>query len=444
MLGLELVVVLGVAVLLCRIVSDRLRLRTISLREIRRDPRGIILVSTVLVIVTAWAVAAVAHGLRMPWVPAWVLGAAVAPTDATAVEVVARLLPRRNLTLLRAESLINDGTALVVYGLAVGITVGEEHFSVPRVGGLFLLSYAGGAAAGAPTAGLAALIRPHVPNPVLGTTVVVLVPFTAFLLAEAVAASGVLADLVGIGSQSAVRGLNSTGLAHALIAVAAVSATLVVVRFGFTFLAVRVIRLLDRRPRQRLRRMNERARVVGALSGFRGAVSLAVALSVPTSLDSGAPFPDRDTIIFVTVGVIAVTLIGQGLLLPAVVRWARLPQDTTLESERLLADTTVTEEALKALPRVAAELGTDPDVTERLRDEYETHLITVRTRGSAADEQTEPVVRHVRHYTALRLALLTHKRATVIRLRDEHRIDDTVLETAHVTTSHSVTSRCVR
>jgi CPA1 family monovalent cation:H+ antiporter len=85
---------------------------TTSLREIRFNLRGILLLSTVLVIVAAGAAAAIAHALGVPWAPAWVLGAAVAPTDATAVGVVERLLPRRQVTVLRAESLINDGTAL--------------------------------------------------------------------------------------------------------------------------------------------------------------------------------------------------------------------------------------------------------------------------------------------------------------------------------------------
>jgi NhaP-type Na+/H+ or K+/H+ antiporter len=75
-----------------------------------------------LVIATAVAVAAVTHALWLPWGPAWVLGAAVAPTDATAVGMLARALPRRTVTVLRAESLVNDGTALVIYSLAVGIT----------------------------------------------------------------------------------------------------------------------------------------------------------------------------------------------------------------------------------------------------------------------------------------------------------------------------------
>src|SRR3954462_3905812 len=117
---------------------------TTSLREIRSNLRVIVLASTLLVIATAAAVAAVGHALGLEWGPAWVLGAALAPTDATAVGVLARALPRRTLTTLRAESLINDGTALVVYGLAVGVTVGEDSLGALHVSGLFLLSYGGG------------------------------------------------------------------------------------------------------------------------------------------------------------------------------------------------------------------------------------------------------------------------------------------------------------
>jgi CPA1 family monovalent cation:H+ antiporter len=501
-LGLELLVAIGLAILVGTVASGRLRVPepllllalgviigfvpalrrvqlspdvvlllflpallywesvTTSLRQIRRDLRGIVLVSTLLVILTAAVVAVVAHELGLSWGAAWVLGAAVAPTDATAVGVVARLLPRRNVTQLRAESLINDGTALVVYGLAVGITVGEDHFSVPHVTGLFLLSYVGGAAAGALTAWVGIQVRRRVDAPLADNTAILLIPFTAYLLAESIEASGVLAvvacglimsqagprlghahqrrqteefwslatfllngtlfALVGLEVQTAVRDLSASDLGRALAAIAAISVTLVVVRFAFLVTSIYTIRALDRRPSQKLRRSTHRARVVSALSGFRGAVSLAMVLSVPTTLDSGEPFPDRNAIIFITCGVIVATLL-QGLLLPGVVRWARLPHDASLEEERHLTETTTTEEALAALPRLAASLDTAPEAADRLRQEYETHLKVLLADGS------EPAVRHAQDYTALRLALLTYKRDALIRLRDEQRIDDIVL-----------------
>jgi CPA1 family monovalent cation:H+ antiporter len=119
----------------------------------------IVLLSTVLVAVTAAGAAAAAHALGLPWGPAWVLGAVVAPTDATAVGVLGGILPRRLAATLRAESLVNDGTALVIYTLAVSITLGEEHLSAGRLAGQFLLSYAGGVAIGAAVTFLSVRVR---------------------------------------------------------------------------------------------------------------------------------------------------------------------------------------------------------------------------------------------------------------------------------------------
>jgi Na+/H+ antiporter len=506
-LGLELVVILGVAALVCSVVGQRFRIAppvlllvsgallgflpplrevqlpsevvlliflpvllyweslTTSLREIRSNLPVIVLMSTTLVFATAGAVAAAAHAAGLQWGPAWVLGAALAPTDATAVGVLARALPHRDVTVLRAESLINDGTALVIYGLAVGITIGEEHLSVPDVSWLFLLAYGGGALAGAVTAWVGVQVRRRLDDTLLGTVVTVLTPFTAALMAETIQASGVLAVvvsglmmsqigprvvraetrrqalgffslstflincalfvLVGLELHTAVRGLPSGDFMRGLVLVGIVSAVVTGMRFVFLFAAAYLIRLLDWRPQPHLPRVSNRGLVVSGVAGFRGSVSLAAALAVPQAVASGNPFPGRHMIIFVTSGVIVVTLIVQGLLLPRVVRWARLPRDTHIEQERHLAEMAATMEALSAMPQLADDLGTDTDVVARLRREYEEHLKVLRANRAGAT--ADPALRHDEHYTALRLALLAHKRGTVVRLRDERRIDDTVL-----------------
>ncbi|MFC3997358.1 Na+/H+ antiporter [Nocardiopsis sediminis] len=438
---------------------------TTSLREIRATLRGIVLNSTLLVVVTAAAVAVTAHALGLPWGPAWVLGAAVAPTDATAVAALSGCLPRRTVTALRAESLVNDGTALVLYGIAVGVTVGSEPFSAGGIGGRVALAYAWGIAAGALIAWLGVLARRRVTDPLLGNVLILLIPFCAFLLAELAEASGVLAVvvcglvmsrvgprigvaatrqqtiafwtlatflinaalfvLVGIEAQTTLRALVSTDLWAALAGVVVVWVVIVAVRFAFLIVAAYTIRLVDRRPQQRLRRISNRARAVSTVAGFRGAVSLAAALAVPATLDSGAPFPDRDLIVFVTACVVALTLVVQGLALAPTTRWARLPGDSVAR-ERRFAEVTAAQEALDALPGIAAELGTDQGVVDRLRGEYEEHLEILRARetGESADEE---VLRLDSEYTRLRLALLAHKRAAIVRLRDQRHIDDTVL-----------------
>ncbi|MFC9956044.1 cation:proton antiporter [Streptomyces nigra] len=239
--------------------------------------------------------------------------------------------------------------------------------------------------------------------------------------------NGALFVLVGLEAQAAVRALSGTALTEAVVMVVAVACALVIVRFLFLFTTVYTIRALDRRPQQRGRRMSHRARAVSALAGFRGAVSLALALSVPYTLDSGTPFPDRDTIVFVTAGVVVATLVVQGLVLPAVARWAQLPQDTDSEQELALARTTASRAALDALPSTAADLGTDAETVERLKTEYETHLSAAQAATAASDPESAPLLRRRRQETSLRLALLEHKRSAVIALRDGHRIDDTVL-----------------
>src|SRR5690349_225955 len=225
-LGLEMVVLLGVALVVCGALASRYpiapaillvlvgvlagfvpRLRraqlppdavlllflpallyweslTTSLREIRNNLRVVVLTSTALVVATAAAVATAVHGLGLEWGPAWVLGAALAPTDATAVGVLARDLPRRTVTVLRAESLVNDGTALVLYGLAVGATVGGEHLTGWHVSWLLVLAYGGGVFAGALIGLVSWQVRRRMDDPMLEAIAMLVTPFAAFLLAD--------------------------------------------------------------------------------------------------------------------------------------------------------------------------------------------------------------------------------------------------------------------
>jgi monovalent cation:H+ antiporter, CPA1 family len=427
-----------------------------SRREIRSNLRVIVLLSTVLVALTAAGVALGAHALGVPWGPAWVLGAAVAPTDATAVGVLGGILPRRLRTTLQAESLVNDGTALVIYALAIGVTIDHEQVSLGRLGGMFLLSYAGGVAVGVAVTWVSVQIRRRLTDPFQHNLLAVLTPLTAYLIAEAIGASGVLSVvvsglwvgrvsphlfpavarqyvktvmgfltglanaalfvLVGLETQSAVRGLDSVGLSRGILIALGTCAMIVAVRFGWMFTSPYLIRLLDRRPVQRARRLSSRPRTVIAAAGFRGAVSLAAALAVPDR------FPDRDLVVFATAAVIAFTLLVQAPLLPRVVRWARLGRDDQPAEERRQAEITAVEQALKSLPELAEQHDVDEEIAGQLRAEYERRLAVLREGATDWDKSEWE-----QKLADLRLAVIAHKNDTILRLRREGRIDDEVV-----------------
>lgn len=435
---------------------------TTSLREIRANLRVIVLVSIVLVVLTAGAVAVVLHALGMDWGPAWILGGVLAPTDATAVAGVARGMPRRTLTTLRAESLVNDGTALVIYAIAVHAVA--EPVTGGYLAGRFAISYLGGVAAGVAVWWLAVQLRERMQEAIQQSVVSVLTPFAAFLLAELVHASGVLAVvvaglllsqsgprlipaaarvqsqsfwavvshvlngalfvLVGMQLITAADGLSSAGLVEALGWTAAAFGAVIGTRLLWFHTTPYLIRAVDRRAVQRARRVSWRHRMPGAWAGFRGAVSLAAALGVPETTADGSPFPGRDVIVFVTGGVILATLLVQGLTLPAVVRWARLPADDGVESERHHAEKAATRAALEALPDEAARLGLDGKVVAKLEAEYRMHAAALAEADAERPDDGRP---READFDALRLAVLAHKRAAVVRLRDERAIDDIVL-----------------
>lgn len=169
---------------------------TTSLREIRRLFRGILLTGTVLVVVTAAAIATVLHALGVPWGVAWIIGAALGPTDATAVAALGRGLPRRMRVVLQAESLINDATALVVYALAVGTATGQIEPTLTTAGGRLAVSFLGGVAVGLATGWVMFRVRRALHEPRLVNLSSLVTPLLAYLVAEEVHASGVLAVVV--------------------------------------------------------------------------------------------------------------------------------------------------------------------------------------------------------------------------------------------------------
>jgi monovalent cation/hydrogen antiporter len=438
-----------------------------SFREIRANLRVIFLLSIGLVIASAVAVSWTARVFGMESHAAAVLGAVLSPTDAAAVAGLAKRLPRRTLTVLKAESIINDGTALVLFGVAVSVAMGGTPVGPIDLTVRFILSYLGGIAAGLLIGGVVTLARTRLDAPQEEAALSLLTPFAAFLLANSIGCSGVVAVLVsalmlayasprvirarsrlvsfafwdiatflingalwvfvGVQLPGAVRGVSRVdgGIHHALAMAAAITVVLVSTRIVWGEATTVLIRTVDRREVQRERRIAWRQRMVSNWAGFRGAVSLAAAIAVPLTIHSGAPFPDRNLIIFVVSFVILTTVLVQGSTLPAVVRWARIPEDEAHAEELRLARCHGAQAALDALPLVAAEVGVSEELQNRLNAEYKQHAALVRASGDGSApndaEERSDLIRQVR------LGVLEHKRRAITELRDQRRIDDIVL-----------------
>ncbi|MGC4857243.1 Na+/H+ antiporter [Micromonospora sp. DT4] len=435
---------------------------TISLREIRANLPVIGLLAVVLVVLTMITVSMTAQAFGVNPAAAWVLGAVLAPTDAAAVTGLAKRLPRKLLTTLHAESLINDGTALVVFAVTVGLLTQSAEPGALGIGEEFVGASLGGLVAGLLVGVIVVLIRRRLDDPLREGALSVLTPFGAFLLASAVHASGVLAVVVAglvlayagprvirarsrvlayafwdlstflingglfvlLGTQipRAVRGIVSTSPPRAVLIVLAVTLVVVATRLGFVYLTGQSARLRRRRMMEQVGGTSSwRVGTVVGWSGFRGAVSLAAALAVPMTTVAGRPVVERDLIIFVTALVIVLIMLVQGTTLPLVVRWAGLSGDPERVDEARHARRRATQAGLEALPRVAAEVGAEEEAVHRLRAEYQRHLEDLNeTSGRTAEER--------RLERRLRLGVLAHKRRELTRLRDNREIDDLVLQ----------------
>ena len=439
---------------------------TTSKNAIRRDLRGILITSTVFVVATAFAVAWIASSLGIPWEAALILGAAVAPPDATAAAALAKGLPRRQFMLLKAESLTNDGTALVVYTIAVGLALGGQYtpWDITRMA---VVSFFGGILLGIAVAAVAYPAFRRLHEPITINMALLVTPYAAYLAAELVHASGVLAAVVAgliistlsnrvstpesrtqaehfwplatsllngalfllIGIETRLLVVNfrfSELLTLAGIAVG-VAVTLVVSRFVFLQITVMIIRALDRRPEQRQRRLSYRARVVSAVSAFRGGVSLAIALSIPNE----SPFPYRDEVVLVAALAIVIGMAVQGPLLPKVIAWAAKGGHTGDDEEAELTEEQLTTEGRLAileavrpeLPALAEQAGVSPRVAEAMEerlDDIAAHI--------GADDEEEDVAEIVA-LERLHGAVLRRKRELLGQFVRERRISD---ETARI------------
>jgi Na+/H+ antiporter len=442
------------------------------LRELRRNIRPISFLAIGLVLATMVVVAVVAHEmLDFNWPEAFVLGAIVSPTDPVAATAIGRRLglPNRTMTIIEGESLINDGTALVAYKFAVAAVV-TGSFSALEAGGDFVVSVAGGIAVGIAIGAVIAWVRARIDNPPVEITIALFSAYFAYLPAEAIGVSGVLAAvtvgiymgrltsrlttpttriqnvavweivtfllnsalfvLVGLQLPTVIDGIDSLGTGELIRDGALVAVTVILIRLAWVFPLTylpRVVWPTDARPPWR-------NVVIVAWTGMRGAVSLAAALALPLSVDAGGTFPHRDLIIYLTFSVILGTLLVQGLTLPVLIKMLGVDDyDEALEAEENIARLAATETALARLEELREEEWVLEDTVDRVSGTYRYRQRRFTARGpdgefdGGIDGDGVDYEARSEAYQRLVREVLNAQRETLIELRDRGEINDDVM-----------------
>ena len=406
-----------------------------SWREFRFNLRPITLLAVGCVVFTTATVAAVGHGLLgLSWPVAFVLGAIISPPDVVAPLAIARRLglPRRLLVILEGEGLANDATALILYRFAV-VAVSTGSFALGPALGTLAAIFAGEIAYGVAVGWLMLRIRHAARDPLVEITLSLITPYLAFWVPEHLGGSGVLATvaaglyvswngpllirsatrlqgvffwglftyliegmvflLTGLQARTLVDRMDGLPAGELLISAAVVSLVVVAARFVWVFPATYLPRWLvpaiaraDPSPPWQMP-------FLLAFTGIRGIVSLAAALAIPLATGSGEPFPHRDLILFLTFFAIVATLVGQGLLLPSVIRGLGLDEMGRRErrreqSEELASRRQTIEAVMRRLDELAAERNLPRQIVEPLRAHHRERLQQLDYRiGADASEQ---------------------------------------------------------
>lgn len=430
-----------------------------SLREFRRNLRPIGLLAVGLVLITSAAVAIAARELLpgIPWSVAVALGAIVSPPDAVAAAaIVSRLpVPRRAVVILEGESLVNDASALVLYRSAVAAAV-TGMFSVGETVVRFFIDAGVGALVGL-LVGWLIIRAARVTKDAMAETILTLAgPYVAWVTAEALHVSAVLACVAGglyvrqhlstaVSPASRIQALGSWDLVvfllNAMIFIllgisfgdllqevgegtvrsvmwsgVLIGLVVIVVRLVWVPLATYLPRWLSRNLRRRDPAPDGRAVFLVAWTSMRGIVSLAAALSLPLFLASGERFPYRSEILLISMIVILMTLVMQGLTLEPLIRWFRFtPEQQHFEEERMAR-----RESLRRGVETLEDLSREPWVSQHdvefLRSELRDRIALHEHHGGTSDGRRR-----------LRTTVIDAERRMLVRLRNEGAISDEVL-----------------
>src|SRR5437879_6390230 len=396
-------------------------------RDFRANLRPILLLALGLVLFTTAAVGFLVHYFipELPLAAGFVLGAIISPPDAIAAMAIAEHIrvPRRIVTILEGESLVNDATALVAFRFAVAAVV-SGSFSLGHAGMHFLLVGIGGIGVGLLVGYITLWIQKRIDDAPIEITLSLLTPFAAYLPAEQFGVSGVLAVvttglyhgwripemttsrtrlaagpvwrmlefllngfiflLIGLQLPAVLHHLSARAPSQLVWYAVLISIAVILIRILWVFPATYLPRLLFSSIRRCDPYPAWQHVTIVAWTGMRGVVSLAAALALPLTVQDGSPFPGRELILFLTFVVILATLVVQGLSLPALIRWLGVEDDRSEEKEERQARLLANQSALARIEELA---GSDPvsrDTAQRIRSEYEDRIRQLEVREPAA------------------------------------------------------------
>jgi CPA1 family monovalent cation:H+ antiporter len=414
-------------------------------RDLRQYAGIIARLAVGLVVATTAVVGVVAHAVvpGISWPVALLIGAIVSPPDAVAATAVLQRLgaPRKMLSILEGESLLNDATALVLYRAALAAVV--TGALAPADAAMRVLLALGGVLVGLAVGAIVAPIRRRLDDPPVEILISLLTPYAAYLPAERLGLSGVLAAaaaglylgrrapelmqaqarvsgratwdslifvlhglvfiLIGLQLPVVAAGLAARDRGSLLAAAGAVSLAAIGTRLVWMFATEYPLKAIA--ARRGGRRVSWQSSFVAGWAGMRGVVSLAAALALPTALPDGRPFPERDLVLFLTFAVILVTLVGQGLTLPWLMGWLRVGPDGAEDDRERQARLAAARAAAARIQRLAVEWPGHVPLIDALRAQYD-HLVShLVADGDDGADGLAPVPEHGHDHE-----LLDHRR----------------------------------
>jgi monovalent cation/hydrogen antiporter len=404
------------------------------------------------------------------WRLGFVLGAVVCTTDAIAATTIARRmgLPRRIVDTVEGESLVNDATGLLALELGVSLVASGAALSAGHAIFRFGQLLVGGLAVGLVVGWVVHRVEKHIDDGPIEIAISILVPYTAYLLAEGLRTSGVLAVvtaglylsrkssqtfspgvriqsyavwealtfvlnglvflLIGLQLPYVVAGIRGYDSGELLLLGAGFSAFVIALRLFWVFPGARLAYFIRRRfLRQKENVPPPSQLVVIGWTGLRGVIALAAAMSLPQMVPEGGRFPQRDLIVLLTFCVILATLVLQGLTLAPLIRFLGLTGASGPSSEELEARRVAIEAALAHLGRSRPPERPDlAPIYDDLELHYRDRLAALDSEHAAGDGKSVDAG-HLRHYRDLSLELVRIERDAAVRIRDEGRIDDGAL-----------------